>query len=419
MTSTPFHADDARLDTDGLRDLVERIARTKPPATDAELINQIDALERTKSAAAALQATLTAELAKARTTKTGRPSASVPNEVAAARRESPHVGQRLTKLGLALAHDLPCTHLALACGDLNERRAMIIAEETAHLTREDRLKADAEITLDLEGKGDKALTMDIRRIVLRLDESAALKRRAKAWGNRRVVGRDLGDGTARVTAIVADTMLPAIMGSLDKAAGSVRAAGDERTCSQITADLAAARLAGLESDTKQPPVAVQLLVSAETLLGGDSTPGHLPGHGPVPASVARQMVAASDEQRSTLRRVFAMPDGSLMSLESAQRLFPPDLRDFIRLRDDICRNPYCNAPVRHIDHAVPVSRGGETSVDNGQGLCEWCNYTKEQPGWEHQPGPPDRPHEVTVTTPTGHRHVSREPGAPMPPPRAA
>ncbi|WP_067438047.1 HNH endonuclease [Nocardioides jensenii] len=412
-----------RLDTDALRALVDDLALTQPPATDTELIDQVEALERVKSAACALQATLTAGLATLRPTSTGKPQASVSNEIALARRESPHVGQRKTTLALALAHDLPTTHLALARGDLNENRAQIIADETAQLSHDDRLKADAEITKVLDGLGDKALTNKIRRIVLMLDEDAALKRRRKAMANRHLTGRDLGDGTAKITAIVPDIMLPTIMGSLDKAAASCRAAGDERTRAQLTVDIAAARLAGLtDADAangkSQPPVAVQLLVSAETLLGDDSTPGHLAGHGPIPASVARHLVATCEATRSTLRRVFAMPqDGSLVTMESAQRLFPPDLRAFIKLRDDTCRNPYCNSPVRHVDHAEPASRGGQTSVGNGQGVCEWCNYTKDHPGWRHQPGPPDRPHEVTVTTPTGHTYVSREPGAPMPPPR--
>jgi hypothetical protein len=49
--------------------------------------------------------------------------------------------------------------------------------------------------------------------------------------------------------------------------------------------------------------------------------------------------------------------------------------------DGTCRTPYCDAPIRHTDHATPVAHGGPTSVLNGLGECEACNYAKEAPGW--------------------------------------
>ena len=41
-----------------------------------------------------------------------------------------------------------------------------------------------------------------------------------------------------------------------------------------------------------------------------------------------------------------------------------------------------SAPIRHIDHARPHRDGGPTSVVNGRGTCERCNYHKEAPGWD-------------------------------------
>lgn len=409
-----------RLSTAGLRDLVEDLARTRAPGDEVELVDQLEALERVKSAACALQATLTDDLTRQRRMRSGRVPASVSTEVGMARRESPHVGRTKVRLATALVHDLPHTYTALACGDLNERRAHIIVNETSDLGAEDRRTADAKLATecgDFAGWGDRDLTTAIRRIALELDEEAALKRRAKALANRRVEGRVLEDGTARITAIVPATAYASIMGSLDRAVAAARAAGDERTKHQLRSDIAAARLAGTpETGDAGVPVAVQLVVSAETLLGGESTPGHLTGHGPIPASVARHIVVNSDPTRSTLRRLFAVPeDKALITMESTQRRFPPVLRDFLRLRDDTCRTPYCNAPIAHADHVDPASRGGPTSTDNGQGLCEWCNYVKDHPDWQHTTGPINAPHEVTVTTPTGHQHPGREPGAPIPP----
>ena len=65
--------------------------------------------------------------------------------------------------------------------------------------------------------------------------------------------------------------------------------------------------------------------------------------------------------------------GTEVSLPLGQR---GDVRD-----GGLCRTPGCNAPVRHYDHVVRASDGGPTSADNGQGLCERCNYVKETWGW--------------------------------------
>jgi hypothetical protein len=72
-----------------------------------------------------------------------------------------------------------------------------------------------------------------------------------------------------------------------------------------------------------------------------------------------------------------------VSTESRAREFTGQLRQLILLRDDVCASPYCNAPIRHIDHATPHAEGGPTSQANASGLCERCNHTKHNPGWTH------------------------------------
>jgi hypothetical protein len=52
----------------------------------------------------------------------------------------------------------------------------------------------------------------------------------------------------------------------------------------------------------------------------------------------------------------------------------------IRLRDQMCRPPHCDAAIRRIDHAQPHHRDGPTNAENGLGDCERCNYAKESPG---------------------------------------
>ena len=119
--------------------------------------------------------------------------------------------------------------------------------------------------------------------------------------------------------------------------------------------------------------------------------------------------ALTSEEKVLVKRLFTAPGTrDLIATESRARCFPPALADLIALRDRWCRTPYCNAPIRHLDHITPHARGGPTSLLDGQGLCEQCNHTKEAPGWTHhpphQPGAP-----IHITTPTGHHHTARDP----------
>jgi hypothetical protein len=101
-------------------------------------------------------------------------------------------------------------------------------------------------------------------------------------------------------------------------------------------------------------------------------------------------------------------------MESTRRCFTGLLRRFVVLRDQVCRTPWCDSPVRHVDHPTPAAAGGETTVVNAQGLCEACNYAKEAAGWRTRASADGL---LETTTPTGHRHRSRAPAPPGAPPR--
>jgi len=177
------------------------------------------------------------------------------------------------------------------------------------------------------------------------------------------------------------------------------------------------------------------------------TPARIPGHGILPASLARRLLLhgceppdpakptppqhdssppgaglrdgtrVAEPAQVFLTRVFTSPDArDLLALDASARLFPPRLRAALILRDDTCRTPYCDATIRHADHIQPAADGGPTSLRNGQGLCARCNYTKELDGFTtrvlespqgHGAGP--HTHVTEVTTPTGHRHLSVAP----------
>ena len=91
------------------------------------------------------------------------------------------------------------------------------------------------------------------------------------------------------------------------------------------------------------------------------------------------------------------------------------LAQLIGLRDQTCRDPYCEAPIRQTDHVVPFRSGGPTTLANGRGVCARGNYVREMPGWRVDlldNGLLGRPHTIKITTPTGHHYTSE---APQPP----
>lgn len=192
---------------------------------------------------------------------------------------------------------------------------------------------------------------------------------------------------------------------------------DDRSRGQVMADTLVARVTGRPAEVPEP-VAVNLVMSDQTLLGGAESPAVVDGYGPIPAVVARNLVSsavADDRSRCTLRRLYAHPKtGRLMAMESRSRRFPHGLADFIALRDQRCRTPYCDAPIRHRDHAQPRNRGGPTNADNGLGSCERCNYVKESPGWCVTASDESGVHTAEFVTPTGAHYHSTAPPQPGP-----
>ena len=93
-----------------------------------------------------------------------------------------------------------------------------------------------------------------------------------------------------------------------------------------------------------------------------------------------------------LRRLYTDPaTGRLLQRDARKRLFTGALRELVIARDQSCRNAWCGAPIRHVDHIQRfVDRGG-TTEDNGQGLCARCNLSRERPRQLHPPPESYRP----------------------------
>jgi Domain of unknown function (DUF222)/HNH endonuclease len=386
-------------------------------ADDAGRIDSIRALERLKCAAEAAQAVLTADFdasqraaAAARGVRPERRARGIAEQVALARRESPHRGRQHLGLARVLRGEMPFTMAAFAAGRITEWRATLLARETACLERDDRGRIDAEVAADadrLEAMGDAELVAAVRRLAYRLDPASVVTRRRRAEADRRVTLRPAPDVMAQLSALLPAAQGVAVFAALRSAADGATGAGDPRTRGQIMADTLVERVTG-QSSAGAVPTHVDLVVPDDVLLGDREDAAHLDGYGPVPAELAREMVAGAPDL-AVLRRLYAAPgSGRLVAMDSSARRFPAGLAHLIRLRDQTCRTPWCDAPIRHTDHVVPHEDCGPTSEANGQGLCESCNHAKQAWGWLTRPAPDPR-HRVEITTPTGHHYRSRAP----------
>lgn len=414
----------------------------------ARLIDEIRALEDRKSALAARQARLSVafdQLQRRQQSNVGIPDdqlgAGIGAQIALARRESPAKGNRLLGLAKALVIEMPHSLAALEAGQLNEWRATLLVRETACLSSADRCSVDEELAPDagtLTGVGDRALVAAARTAAYRRDPRSITQRAAHAATERHVSLRPAPDTMCYLTALLPVSAGVAVHAALNRHAASLRSDGDERSRGQIMADALVERTTGTPGGITG--IEIQLIMTDRTLFQGDSEPARLPGYGVVPAGWARTIIrdvasgapaaahdagfagagfagAASGNAAGNtwLRRLYTAPgSGDLVAMDSRARLFPAGLRRFVQARDDTCRTPYCDAPIRHHDHIIPWNDGGTTSLTNGQGLCEACNHTKETPGWTAEPSPAagQRRHSTKLHTPTGHSYQSTAPPLP-------
>jgi hypothetical protein len=276
----------------------------------------------------------------------------------------------------------------------------------------------------------QGVTRAAGRVAAELDVASVVRRREAAVRSRRVSTRPAPDGMAYLTILGPLKDIVGAYASLQARAKSVVGgqcpdeAPDGRGVGAVMADTALRLLSGRATGQTQP-VEVHLVITDLALFGvGDpkrsvNEPARIPGHGSVPAPVARSWLREdlTNPEPATvwLRRLFTSPDGrDLVAMDSTRRTFTGLLRRMLILRDDVCITPWCEAPIVHADHTHPARDGGPTSYTNGNGACARCNHVKEAPGWHVEIlndglGSDHRPRETRWSTPTGHTYRSRPP----------
>ncbi|UER53759.1 DUF222 domain-containing protein [Kineosporiaceae bacterium SCSIO 59966] len=262
-----------------------------------------------------------------------------------------------------LSTRLPSTLDALACGDLDDPRARIVAAAAAELDEPVALALDEALSVDPtptdptddadgedgEGLGEDPAgasrpaygaavltTAELRaRIAAEVAtiDAAAAARRAEAGRRRRRVGvTPLDDGMARLVAEGPAVDVLTMFRGLSHAAEKIRdeqaaAAGEVRGIDAIRFDLLTDWARQLLEDAPPPAPSgqwrPQLLVTCTlaALLGLREDPAYLDGYGPLPAAVVRRIA-----EDATLRRLLTDPfTGTVIGLDGhTYPGLPPD-----------------------------------------------------------------------------------------------
>lgn len=443
--------------------------------SDAERIDRIGLMERVRAALSAAQHTEMVAFARSQAAAQiaderidpARVGRGIADQVAMACHISPSAGSRRLEVARVLWAEMPRVRMLLAAGRLSEELAARIVSETSHLGSERRRLVDEQLAGDgLEEMGSKKAIAAVRRRAYEADRVGYTARGRKAREDRRVTLRPAPDTMSWLT-----LLLPVEQGAACYAALSSHADthvghdDEERTRGQVMADTAVERLTG-QARAEDVNVEVNLVLPWDALdpepdvpaprasteptapdpdpdprsdpdpdLRSDPDPGRpggpaagdaasasvsgtpeLVGYGPVPMGIVRDILASTAGRR-WWRRLFTAPaGGALIGGDPRRRRFDGFLAHLLGLRDHgTCRDPYCDAPIRHLDHIRPARAGGPTSLANGRGVCARGNYVREMPGWRvtvAHDGLHDRPHTVRTTTPTGHTYTSRAGPAP-------
>lgn len=307
----------------------------------------------------------------------------VPEEVAAAMAVSPQSATAQMAFACTVTRRLPDAVDALRAGVLDLQR--LHALEKAVHPLDDRAAGEVEACVLAGGArpNRRAFTDACRRAVAKVDPQGAADRAETRRKDRRVWVSPDEDGTSSLGAVLPAEDAEACYRRIDQAARSIsdnRSVGDDRTRDQIRADVLVDLLTGRGSHAAPMPCEIQVVVPVTTLIGLSDDPGEIPGYGPIPARIAREM---ADRPGSTWRRILTDSQGRLV--EVADRRLPNTAQvRHVRARNRTCVFTGCTRPSQRTDtdHTIPFSEDGRTLTRNLGPLCRRHHRMKHRGHWK-------------------------------------
>ncbi|MGK3957199.1 DUF222 domain-containing protein [Arthrobacter sp. R4] len=362
------------------------------------------------------------------------------------------VSERSASALLAQAHELttalPLTLAALQSGDLSWQHARVMVDETTGL--------DAAGAAALEARflgpdvPDRARECPAGELV-----PSRFRAKARTWRERHhpvsiekrharsVLDRRLEyvpdrDGMAWLSAYLPADRAAGIWNGITATARTLQGPAETRTMTQLRADIAAKLLlsgaagdettadgapgigivAGNEALAGRVPVpdgidggqvpspAAQVLVTVPVfaLMGLTDEPATLDGYGPIPASMARSLVA---DGAGSFHRVLTDPrNGAPLEIGRQSYRVPAAMRQWLRMRDGKCPFPGCSNQSldNEADHLLAWADGGTTGISNLGQPCPKHHRLKHTTAWTPTEASIDKP--PGWTSPTGRHYQS-------------
>jgi hypothetical protein len=420
-------------------------------------LNVLAGLARSEAKLAALKAQAVQVLAAATSLLNGPPSS--PHEATAQDRSlvaevgcALVIGDRAAGALLAESHalttSLPRTLAALGSGTISWAHAREMVNQTVGLDRagaaalekhfldpDTPRPAGAAMIGEMPAYRFKAKARSWRE---RHHPESLEKRHAKGVADRRVEYAPDQDGMAWLSACLPAHQAIAGWNRLTALARAAQGPDEARTLTQIRADEFAEAIltsgsnggtsrgcddissvlagnsagtgggtgAGMDPAGLSSAVRAQVLVMVPVvaLMGLTDEPAVLDGYGPIPASMARDLVANGAD---SFHRVLVDPrDGAPLEIGRTSYRVTKAMRNWLRLRDGKCPFPGCNnnSLDNEADHLLAWQHGGTTGISNLGQPCPKHHKLRHTSGWTPTPATKDEP--PGWISPTGRHYKS-------------
>ncbi|BAS07296.1 hypothetical protein AHiyo4_07180 [Arthrobacter sp. Hiyo4] len=367
-------------------------------------------------------------------------------EVACALTVSERAAGTLLAEAHALTTALPLTLSALQAGTISWQHARIMVDETTNLDRPGAAALEAHF-LDphavnpargfagelIPGRfRHKARTWRERHHQVSIE-----KRHIKSAADRRLEYAPDRDGMAWLSAYLPADQAAGIWNRATAAARALQGPHEDRNLSQIRADTVATWLLGnniagagtggmtgmscgkgetgsigetglaVGDGVPSPRAQVLVTVPVMALLGRTDEPAMLDGYGPIPPSMARQLIADGAE---SFHRVLVDPrDGAPLEIGRTSYRVTKAQRQWLRLRDGKCPFPGCSnhSLDNEADHLLAWAKGGSTGISNLGQPCHKHHRLRHTTAWKPTTATKNEP--PGWISPTGRHYASEHP----------
>ena len=314
-------------------------------------------------------------------------------EVACALTVSERSADALLAESATLTTRLPLTLAALQAGSISWQHARVMCDETSGLDPAAAAALEAHF-LDPEApfaaRGCPAgelvpgrFRAKARSWRERHHPVSIEARHRKGAEERRLDIMPDRDGMAWFSAYVTADVAAGVWARATEAARAMQGPAESRTLTQLRTDVATSwLLAGVVEGTPSPKAQVLVTVPVFSLMDVGAEPATLDGYGPIPASMARRLVA--DGATSFLRVLTDPRSGAPLEIGRTSYRVSKAMRQWLRLRDGRCPFPGCSNQSldNEADHLLAWSDGGGTGISNLGQPCRKHHRLKHTSRWK-------------------------------------